>query len=87
MDASGECEVTYAVDGHKITETKTGCKPTSTVSHFSNIKDILGVSTTSSIQTKYTLSTDDVIQTVTSEEQHIRKLSMMDSLAVKAHST
>ena len=54
---------------------------------FSNVRPILGVSAWSSFKSTTTLAKDDVIQAVDTEETHVTRLNMRNTLAAMVQAT
>ncbi|XP_017688132.1 PREDICTED: microsomal triglyceride transfer protein large subunit-like [Lepidothrix coronata] len=84
-DASGSCQVTYAVSNHSITKTKDLLSCTKSNSGFISVNKVFGVEWQPSSRSQYVVK-DNLLQSVLAEESHVLAPALRSSSSIKISS-
>ncbi|XP_027764930.1 microsomal triglyceride transfer protein-like, partial [Empidonax traillii] len=84
-DASGSCQVTYAVSNHSITKTKDLLSCTKPSSGFTSVNKVFGVEWQPSSRSQYVVK-DNLLQSALAEESHVLAPALRSSSGIKISS-
>ncbi|XP_054688749.1 microsomal triglyceride transfer protein-like [Grus americana] len=84
-DASGSCQVTYAVSNHSTTKTKDLLSCTKPKSGFASVNKIFGVEWQPTSKSQYMVK-DNLLHSVLAEESHMVSPALRSSIGIKISS-